>query len=67
MAGLLNLVADAAHNFTDGLAIAASFMVSPQVRSGHRGVLAGAAPPYAALTEHNLVAPPAHPRHRHDT
>lgn len=31
VAGLLNLAADAAHNFTDGMAIAASFLVSPQM------------------------------------
>lgn len=29
--GILNLIADLAHNFTDGMAIAASFLVSPQV------------------------------------
>lgn len=29
---LLNLVADFMHNFTDGMAIAASFMSSPAVR-----------------------------------
>jgi zinc transporter 7 len=29
--GLLNIIADATHNFTDGMAIAASFLVSRQV------------------------------------
>ena len=31
MAGWLNLAADFAHNFTDGLAIAASFSASPKI------------------------------------
>lgn len=31
IAGLLNIIADATHNFTDGMAIAASFLVSHQV------------------------------------
>ena len=45
MAGLLNLVADASHNFTDGLAIAASFMASPQVRAVRSLVSARPDPP----------------------
>lgn len=31
MAGVLNVIADASHNFTDGMAIAASFTASPQL------------------------------------
>ena len=34
IAGLLNLFADITHNFTDGMAIAASFLSSPQLGVG---------------------------------
>jgi zinc transporter ZupT len=30
--GYLNIIADTAHNFTDGMAIAASFLISTKVR-----------------------------------
>ena len=31
VAGYLNIIADTAHNFTDGMAIAASFLADPRV------------------------------------